>query len=139
MKKLIILLSVCAVVAVACGKKIMPESDANNQTRPVSNKSAKSETPSPNTNQNSNPQDNGLPSFANIQATMPNGHPGDDNAYKGKSVYVNKCGTCHALKTPANYTAEQMKNILKTEIPKAKLDSKESEQVTAYLLANTTK
>jgi mono/diheme cytochrome c family protein len=36
----------------------------------------------------------------------------------GKTVYVTKCGGCHALKTPGNYTVEQVYSILKAEIPK---------------------
>lgn len=54
---------------------------------------------------------------------------------EGKTVYVTKCNTCHALKTPGDYTKEQMSNILRAEIPKAKLNSKEAGQVITYLLA----
>jgi cytochrome c5 len=136
MKKLIIFLFICAAVAVACGKKIMPGSDANNPSKPVNDKSAKTETPSSNTNSNTNSQDNGLPSFGNTQKSIPTGQAGTGSLDKGKTVYVTKCNTCHALKTPGDYTADQMKNILAAEIPKAKLDSKETEQVTAYLMAN---
>jgi mono/diheme cytochrome c family protein len=58
---------------------------------------------------------------------------------QGKTVFVSKCGTCHTLKNPGDYTIDQMNTILQAEIPKAKLSSKEAEQVTAYLLANAKK
>jgi len=57
----------------------------------------------------------------------------------GKTVFVTKCGGCHALKNPGDYTMDQMNTILKAEIPKAKLSSKEADEVTAYLLANSKK
>ena len=136
MKKLFVLLIVCAAVAVACGKKIMPESDASNPARSGNDKATNSGSQSSTTNNSAT----SAPSFNNMQSSIPN----NDNARsvsaeKGKSVYVTKCNTCHTLKTPGDYTVDQLNTILKAEIPKAKLDSKEAEQVTAYLLANAKK
>jgi mono/diheme cytochrome c family protein len=128
MKKLIVLSFICAAGAISCGKKIMPESDANN---PSNEKSAKSGTQSATT----------TPSFNNMQKSVP--PPADGprsvNMEQGKTVFVTKCASCHALKNPGDYTVDQMNTILQAEIPKAKLSSKEAEQVTAYLLANTKK
>lgn len=140
MKNLIILLFICAAGVVSCGKKIMPESDANNQSRPVNDKEAKSATQSANTSSmNTNSQDNGLPSFGNVQKSATSMETKAMVMDKGKTLYTTKCTACHAPKTPNDYTTDQMKNILKVEIPKAKLDNKEAEQVTTYLLANTRK
>lgn len=55
----------------------------------------------------------------------------------GKAVFVNRCGKCHALKQPNNYTKGQWENILKAMAPKAKLTAEETDQVSAYLLANS--
>jgi Na+-translocating ferredoxin:NAD+ oxidoreductase RnfC subunit len=55
---------------------------------------------------------------------------------QAKTVYVSKCGGCHALKSPSDYTVDQMYAILKAEIPKAKLNSNDAELVKAYFLAN---
>lgn len=138
MKKLFVLLVICAAVAVACGKKIMPESDANNQSKPANDKSANSATQSANTNASSNttPSLNDMKGFQTVPIeNIPRAVPMDAE----KTVYVTKCGSCHALKTPSDYTADQMRTILKAEIPKAKLNSTEAQQVTTYLLANAKK
>ena len=136
MKKLLVMLFICAAGAVACGKKIMPESDANNPARSNNDKVANSGSQSANTNNAST----SAPSFNNMQRSVPNNdNPRSVSAEKGKTVYVTKCNTCHALKNPGDYTVDQMNTILIAEIPKAKLDSKEAEQVTAYLLANSKK
>ncbi len=137
MKKWIVLSVICAAGAIGCGKKIMPESDANNQSKPANDKEAKAATQSANTNTSSS----STPSFNNMQrSVLPvQDGPRSVSMEKGKTVYVTKCNGCHALKNPSDYTTDQMSNILKTEIPKAKLDSKEAEQVTAYLLANSKK
>jgi mono/diheme cytochrome c family protein len=58
---------------------------------------------------------------------------------QGKTVYTGKCGKCHALKTVENYNAERWTGILKSMIPKAKLNETESQQVTAYVMENAKK
>ncbi|HEY6063635.1 MAG TPA: hypothetical protein VIV35_08500 [Chitinophagaceae bacterium] len=137
MKKLIVLLFVCAAAAMSCGKKVMPGSDANNQSKPANDKSATSATQSPATNTSATT----APSFNNMQKSIPPNPDGPRSVSmeQGKTVFVTKCGGCHALKNPGDYTVDQMNTILKAEIPKAKLSSKEAEQVTAYLLANSKK
>lgn len=57
----------------------------------------------------------------------------------GKLVYTTKCSRCHAAKPVENWTAEGWQPILKSMIPKAKLDSVQSAQVTAYVKANAKK
>jgi hypothetical protein len=137
MKKLIVLSFICAVGVISCGKKIMPESDANNSSKSSNDKSAKSGSQSTNTNASAS----STPSFNNMRNSV---LPVQENSRsvsmeQGKTVYVTKCNSCHALKNPGDYTIDQMNTILKAEIPKAKLSSKEADEVTAYLLANSKK
>lgn len=52
----------------------------------------------------------------------------------GKQIYtVGKCVKCHEAKPVDHWTTEQWKPILKSMIPKAKLDSIQRVQVTAYV------
>ena len=60
-------------------------------------------------------------------------------ASAGQTVYINRCGRCHGLKKTENYTSQQWENILKSMIPKAKLNDDEAKQVTAYVMANAKK
>jgi hypothetical protein len=135
MKKLIVLILIFAAGIIACGKKIVPESGPESPERSGNDKTEiKAETRS------SNPNDSrtSTPSFNNMQRTVTaTDYESKSVAMeKGKSVYLSKCVGCHVLKTPSDYTVDQMNKILKVEIPKAKLDKKEAEHVTAYLLAN---
>jgi mono/diheme cytochrome c family protein len=136
MKKWIVLSLICAAGVISCGKKVMPDSGAGNRSKSENSKEAKNGTQSANTNASSNT----TPSLNNMQRSAPNNENARSVSMEnGKSVFVTKCGGCHALKNPGDYTMDQMNTILKTEIPKAKLSSKEAEEVTAYLLANTKK
>ena len=139
MKKLIALTFICAAGIISCGKKIMPESDANNPSKPVNDRSGKPATQIENTNTGTN--SNAAPSFNNMQTTGPQPDAGAKTGTmdKAKTIYVSKCGGCHTLKNPSDYTQEQTLNFLRTEIPKAKLSSKESDAVTAYMLENAKK
>lgn len=52
----------------------------------------------------------------------------------GKQIYtVGKCVKCHEVKPVDHWTAEQWKPILKSMMPKAKLDSIQRVQVTTYV------
>ncbi|HEU4573571.1 MAG TPA: hypothetical protein VFS36_01110 [Chitinophagaceae bacterium] len=55
---------------------------------------------------------------------------------QGKTVFSEKCNKCHALKNPADFTAQQWNGILKSMAPKAKLTDDQTKQVMAYVLAN---
>lgn len=57
----------------------------------------------------------------------------------GKTIFTTRCNRCHGLKTTENYTHQQWENILKSMIPKARLNEDESKQVTAYVMANAKK
>ncbi|HEX2605757.1 MAG TPA: hypothetical protein VHK91_00195 [Flavisolibacter sp.] len=58
---------------------------------------------------------------------------------QGKTVYTTKCSRCHAAKDVTAYTQERWTGILKSMIPKAKLNETESQQVTAYVMDNAKK
>ena len=58
---------------------------------------------------------------------------------QGKTVYTNRCGRCHALKTTEAFTPQRWEGILKSMIPKAKLNETEAQQVTAFVMANAKK
>lgn len=62
-----------------------------------------------------------------------------DVASAGQAVYTNRCGRCHGLKKTENYTAQRWGNILKSMIPKAKLNDDEAKQVTAYVMEHAKK
>jgi cytochrome c5 len=57
----------------------------------------------------------------------------------GKTLYEMKCTRCHALKDPGVYPTEKWGSILKTMIPRAKIDNDQAQQVTAYVMANAKK
>lgn len=57
----------------------------------------------------------------------------------GQNVYSSRCGRCHYLKTPQDYTLQQWDNILKTMISKANLKKEEAKQVTAYVMEHAKK
>lgn len=133
MKKLIVLSFICAAGVIACGKKIMPESDANNPLKSASDKSAKSATQPANTNTSAT----ATPSFNDMKGskTVIPDAPKPVSLDQGKAVFLSKCGNCHALKKISDYTPDRWKDILKVEIPRAKLSNEESDQVTAFIMA----
>lgn len=73
------------------------------------------------------------------ETTVPVTNTSTDIVATGKIVFTTRCNKCHALKTVENYTALQWENILKSMIPKARLNEDESKQVTAYVMANAKK
>jgi cytochrome c5 len=51
----------------------------------------------------------------------------------GKETYKAKCGRCHNLKDPENYTAIRWVKIIDWMAPKAQLKTSEKENVLAYV------
>jgi hypothetical protein len=60
-------------------------------------------------------------------------------AIAGKEVFTAKCGKCHELKDPADYTPKKWISIVNDMAPKAKLDATEKKNVLAYVQANAKK
>ena len=84
------------------------------------------------------------PSSTANTTTPPTEAPKVDAAHaemvsQGKTVYTNRCGRCHALKNTADFTPQRWEGILKSMIPKAKLNETEAQQVTAYVMDNAKK
>jgi hypothetical protein len=51
----------------------------------------------------------------------------------GHATFEAKCGRCHSLKIPSNYTVKQWTPILDKMAPRARLDSTEKANVLAYV------
>lgn len=123
MKKFIALFSICAVIIVACHKKTVPATSANTNTNSgtatINTNSAASQAPA-------------APEVVAAAYTS-----ADIDA--GKVIYETKCTKCHAAKPVDSFNEDRWVRILKSMIPKAKLDSVQSHQVTAYAMTNAKK
>jgi len=50
----------------------------------------------------------------------------------GKEVFVTRCGRCHELPKPEQFTFHRWNEILTTMVPKARLTAEQSAHITAY-------
>jgi len=57
----------------------------------------------------------------------------------GKAIYEVKCNRCHDLKKPIEFTTGRWSSILKTMIPRARLNDEQAKEITAYIMANAKK
>jgi cytochrome c5 len=57
----------------------------------------------------------------------------------GKTIFTNRCGRCHALPDPIQYTAQRWDGILAIMIPRSRMDKEQEIHVTAYIKANCAK
>ena len=55
---------------------------------------------------------------------------------EGEKIFTTKCGRCHSLKAPANYTSNQWRPIMNDMAGKAKLTTDEKANVLAYVINN---
>lgn len=51
----------------------------------------------------------------------------------GNQIFDAKCGRCHDLKKPVDFTAAEWIPIMESMAKKAKLNAEEKEQVTSYV------
>ena len=58
------------------------------------------------------------------------------NSSYGKEIYESKCGSCHDLNKPSNYTFKQWNPIIDRMAKKADLDYLQKQNVLAYLKEN---
>ena len=122
MKKFVTLLFVGFAILVSCNKKMAPATVSVKDNPPPPMEEIKPETktePGPAT------------------PIMPLSN--ESLVAHGEIVFKSKCGKCHELKNPANYTVSRWEGILKSMIPKANLDLSEQEMVKAYINANAKK
>lgn len=57
-----------------------------------------------------------------------------DMAVSGKKIFEAKCGRCHALKNPSDYTSQEWRPIMNRMADKAKLTTDEKTQVLTYVM-----
>lgn len=55
------------------------------------------------------------------------------SSVEGEKLYKSRCGECHKLENPADYTADQWIRIMKSMAKKAKLIESEKNDVMAYV------
>ena len=58
---------------------------------------------------------------------------------KGADLFNLRCGRCHDLPKPSDFTVEDWKPIMASMAPKAKLNAEETNWVLAYVNANAKK
>jgi len=58
---------------------------------------------------------------------------------KGEDLFNLKCGRCHGLPSPADFTEADWKPIIAAMAPKAKLNADQTNWVLAYVNANSKK
>ncbi len=123
MKKLF-LLSFSSMIIFGCAKKNIP--------------AAKTATSNPKTNVVS------MPAIENSTPQQPASETATDEMKKvnklmienGQKVFESKCGKCHDLKAPGNYTQERWVKLVDWMAPNAQLTPEEKKQCLAYLQYN---
>lgn len=117
MKKLFVSLLVISVAA-SCAKKATPAaSTSSTQPAPVASTTTTTTTTTTSA---------GTTSTATTTGST-------DMVAAGQSTFEAKCGRCHGLKDPSNYTVKQWGPILDNMALKAKLEAAEKANVLAYV------
>jgi hypothetical protein len=110
MKKFLILSLICSAIIIACHKKTVPEITSRTEF-PSAPKSS-------------------------VQPIVDNS---PEAITAGKIIFETRCNRCHDLKDAKEYTTEGWSTILKTMIPRARLNEEQAKQVTSYVMANAKK
>jgi cytochrome c5 len=58
---------------------------------------------------------------------------------QGKSIFIARCGRCHALPSPAQFNVTRWGTILSSMVTRARLDNEQIVHLQAYILANAAK
>lgn len=56
---------------------------------------------------------------------------------KGRELYVQKCGSCHALRLPESHTVSEWQQKLQEMAPRAHLSDQEQDLIWKFILAGT--
>ena len=78
--------------------------------------------------------------MATVVSQLDSATANDANAIaSGKTIYQASCTRCHALKNVGSFTAQTWDGILNAMAKRAKLSEEETNQVAAYIKANSKK
>jgi mono/diheme cytochrome c family protein len=55
---------------------------------------------------------------------------------RGQLVFNNRCGRCHGLPEPGQYSSKRWETIMASMAPKARLSKEDRVHVTAWVMAN---
>ena len=55
----------------------------------------------------------------------------------GRTLYINKCGSCHNLHLPEQYTQKQWLKVMPEMQKKSKITDEETKQITDFLLVRS--
>ena len=55
----------------------------------------------------------------------------------GRTLYINKCGSCHNLHLPEQYTQKQWLKVMPELEKKSKITDEETKQITDFLLVRS--
>lgn len=72
-------------------------------------------------------------------SAMTSGLSKEEMLKRGEDLYTQRCGRCHDLPKPSDFTVEDWKPIMASMAPKAKLNADETNWVLAYANANAKK
>lgn len=120
----ITIISFLSIVLFSCAKKITTASTKTNIENPIKQIELPKEVIA-------------VPKEAIVKPTEIIKEP--EEVVFGKLVFEAKCGQCHDLKKPSEYTAEKWVKIIDWMAPKAKLDATQKENVLAYVSYYTKK
>lgn len=62
-----------------------------------------------------------------------------EKLHQGRALYINRCGSCHNLYLPSNYTSKAWKPIMDKMQKRARIDDSQKELVNNYLGASSKK
>lgn len=140
MKKLLAILSLTVMVW-SCSKKATPtKSETPSSNIGSSNMGGNSKQSDAN-NANVNHPPMGT-SDVNAAKTLPpaaTSKPEEATLIAGQKTFNAKCGRCHGLKVPSEYTDVRWVQIMQVMATKANLDETEKANVLAYVRANAKK
>jgi len=144
MKKIICIAMAGALIVSACNKKSVPStSGTSGSSSSTSSTSSKEESKSTSVVTTKTDAQNQADLEAKrkeeqrqaeqAKAAAPE-KPSDE--VSGQNIYTTKCAKCHGAKPVGNWTFNQWEGILKSMVPKAKLNADEESQLIAYIKAH---
>jgi mono/diheme cytochrome c family protein len=129
MKKLTII--IIAIVALySCAKKMTPVAT---QTTATANEAKPAKLPAVQANINNETAVADSIEKAKVAAKVATTKTETAEVTIGKETFKAKCGRCHELKNPADYTAVKWVKLVDWMAPKAKLSAAEKDNVLAYV------